>query len=552
MRERLSGAADSPRVPRWLQLLGCFAVLAIVAGVIFGPHFSGWGFFLDDWGDAANRYFPTGGASFSNVMEVASKNFGYRPVLVLFTPLKYSILGPHMGLQFAWTVLVAVLIGTMLYAVLTRLGVPWYHAGSIATLTLVWPWFDSTRLWESANPGPLSIAIALAGFLIALIGLDRRSWRLHAVAAVTYLIAVLTYELVLPLILFAGVVYTFRAGWREARWRWAADIVAAVAGGIWVGTHTTRTVSGLSGDITHLGEIIEGGEVIIARTFLPLGDHNRTGLMLTIVAVILAAGIALLLWRRRAAGATGTTATEGDARGWGLIQWLILAGVGLAVAVLGWTIFIPADPYYTPSVFGITNRVNALAGYGLVMLAYATIGIVVTMVAAALPRLARWVPVATVGFAIVLGASYVHTLDRHIGLWEDSNTLQHQAISQIKKTYPTMPDGTTLFTSGFPAYFTLGVPIFSATWDEYGMIRLEYENDTLAAYPMLEGMSVHCGPEGVSLSGPGAPPVTAPYGKAKLLDLGNGDHAAPASRGQCEAVAGSYVPGPLYLSSGGY
>lgn len=547
----MNGAADSSRGPRWPELLGCFAGLAIVASVVFGPHFDGWGFFLDDWGDAANRYFPPGGPSFAHVMEAASNTFDYRPVLVVFTPLKYSILGPHMGLQFAWTVFLAVVIGTLLYAILRRLGVPWYHAACIAVLTIFWPWFDSTRVWESANPGPLSIATLLTGFWVALVGLDRKSWRWHTAAVVIYLIAVLTYELTLPLILFAGVVYTLRAGWRQARYRWLADIIAAVAGGIWVGTHTTRTVSGLSGDISHLGEIFEGGLTITARTFLPLGNHSRTGLMLTIVAVILAAGLTLFLWRRRS-GTEAATEEASAARGWGLTQWLVLAAAGLAVAILGWAIFIPADPYYTPSVFGITNRVNAAAGYGLVILAYATIGVVVSLVTVALPRLASWVPAVTVALGLLLGLSYVHVLDQHIGIWEDSNKVQQQAISRIKKTYPTLPDGTTLFTSGFPAYYSLGVPIFAANWDENGMIRLEYENENLAAFPMLEGMTVYCGPEGVSLRGPGAPPNVASYGKVKLLDLGTGKNAAPTSRSQCETVAKSFVPGPLYLTNGAY
>jgi hypothetical protein len=97
------------------------------------------------------------------------------------------------------------------------------------------------------------------------------------------------------------------------------------------------------------------------------------------------------------------------------------------------------------------------------------------------------------------------------------------------------------------------VPIFAANWDENGMIRLEYENDTLAAFPMLEGMTVACGPEGVSLAGAGAPPNVSPYGYARLLDLGTGKHAQPRNRKQCEAVAGDFVPGPLYLSgSAGY
>ena len=82
------------------------------------------------------------------------------------------------------------------------------------------------------------------------------------------------------------------------------------------------------------------------------------------------------------------------------------------------------------------------------------------------------------------------------------------------------------------------------------MIKLEYESSTLSAYPMLEGMAVNCGPDGVGLGGPGAPPIVAAYGTVRLLDLGTGRHAAPTNRRQCLAEAGAYVAGPLYLSSG--
>ncbi|HEY0277004.1 MAG TPA: hypothetical protein VGC32_01925 [Solirubrobacterales bacterium] len=517
-------------------------MLILVAAAVFGPHVSGWGFFLDDWANAAYRYYPPGGASFSHVMDAAAAIFSYRPVLIVFTPLKDSILGINGSLEFAWTILLAVIVAALLYAVLRSFKVPRQHAICISALTLVYPWFDSVRFWEATNAAPLAIALSLTGFLVALRGLAKGSLRLHLVAAALYLIAILTYEITLPLILFAGVAYTFRVGWRAARSRWALDLVVVVAGGLWVGKHTTRTVSGTSGDLTHLRQIVEGGATIFARTFLPLGDQSRTGLMLVVVGIILIVGSGVLLWRHRRG-----RSEDGE---WGLPQWMILAAVGLVVAILGWAIFIPADPYYTPSVFGITNRVNALAGYGLVILAYATIGVGCSIVAAAIPRVRSLVPAAVVALAILLGAAYIHVLERHMSLWEASNSLQHQAIAKIKSTYAQLPDGTTLITSGYPVYYTLGVPIFASNWDLDGMLKIEYENSTLAAYPMLEGMSVDCGPDGVKLQGPGAPPTVAPYGSVRLLNLSTGMHAAPGSRAQCLRQAPSYVAGPMYLMFG--
>jgi len=530
------------RPPTALEILVAGGLLLLLAAVVFGPHVSGWGFFSDDWGDSAGRYYPPGGESFSNVVDYFANTFSYRPVLVVFQPLKYFALGDSMPAQFAWTVLLGAAISTMLYGVLRTLGVPWFHAGMIAALSLIYPWFDSIRLWESANPGPLSIALALGGFWVALEGLRRRSWRWHSIALVLYLVSILAYELTLPLILAAGLVYTLRVGWLEARGRWVADVCVATAGGLWIGTHTTRTESGgLSAYFDHGKEIVEGGGTLVARTFLPVGESSRTGLMLTVVGLLLAAGLVIYLLRR--------SSLEGR-EGWGLRQWLVLALGGLCVAALGWAIFIPADPYYTPVIFGVTNRVNGLAGYGLVILAYATVGVAFSAFAELVPPGRRFVAAATVTASVLLGAAYLHTLDRHISLWESAYDTQRQGIATMKERYPDLPEGTTVFTSGFPAYETVGVPIFAAVWDMNGMVKLEYDDGSLSAYPMLEGMSVACEQEAAGFKSPGAPPVLAPYGKARFLDLGSGEVALPRSRTQCEAVAPRFVPGPMYLQYG--
>jgi hypothetical protein len=531
LRERLW------RPPTVAEIGVAAATLLLLAAVVFGPHVSGWGFFSDDWKDSAGRYYPPGGDSFSHVMDYFFNTFSYRPVLVVFTPLKYFVLGDSMPAQFAWTVLLGVAISTLVYGILRTLGVPWMHAGAIAALALIYPWFDATRLWESANPGPLSIALALGGFWVALTGLSRCSWGWHATALLLYLASILAYELTLPLILAAGIVYTLRAGWRAARWRWAADACVAFAGGLWVGTHTTRTVSGPSAYLHHGREIVEGGGTLLARSFLPVGENSHTGVMLALVGLLLALGLVVYLVRRLSGG-------EG---GWGLRQWLLLALAGLCVTALGWAIFIPADPYYTPAVFGVTNRVNGLAGYGLVILAYATIGVVFSALAELIPRGRRFVAVATVLAGVLLGAAYLRVLDRHIGLWEDAYATQREGIATMKSRFPSLPKGTTVFASGYPAYETLGVPIFATLWDMNGMIGLEYRDGSLSAYPMLEGMSIGCRQGGARLEGAGAPALTVPYGKIRFLDLATGKAAAPRSLRECRKAAPEFVPGPMYL-----
>ena len=63
------------------------------------------------------------------------------------------------------------------------------------------------------------------------------------------------------------------------------------------------------------------------------------------------------------------------------------------------------------------------------------------------------------------------------------------------------------------------MPILSATWDFDGMVKDHYETYEVAAYPLLEGWSLHCRPEGVELETEGSTVRSAPYGAARLMNL---------------------------------
>jgi hypothetical protein len=513
--------------------------LAILAALVLAPHILHGGFYLDDWADAAGFRYPPGGQSFGNELSFFWDSFHYRPILILYTPLKYFVFGTHMGWILAWTAFLAVLIGGLLYGVLRTLGVPWFHAWPIAALTIVYPWFDSVRLWGSTNPPPVSIALALAGLWVALWALQGHSWRVHLIASALYLLSILTYEITLPLIAVFGGLYVLRAGWRTGRVRWAMDLVVVAIGAIWDKTQTTRSISGLSGSLTHLKEIVTGGGEIAGRTLAPLGERPHTGPALALLAVVLIVGLAVWM---------STSERTSPKPGWSLREWLLLAAAGLVVAALGWVIFIPADPYYTPTVFEETNRVNALAGLGLVIAAYAALGIFGVLVARLFKHRA-WALPLTLALACLLGAAYVHVLERHIGAWDNAFRLEAAAGDRMQHQLPNLPTGTTVFTANYPAYLAFGVPVFATTWDLSGMIKLRYDDASLAAYPLVEGEELVCDRSSMILRGAAGTVAEASYGRVRLLDLGTGRHAAPRDRRVCRDVIDSYVPGPLYLST---
>jgi hypothetical protein len=512
--------------------------LVLVAALALGPFVKHGGFFLDDWANGAGALQPPGSPDIGKGLSFFAEITSFRPVLIIYVPLTYFILGTHVHLQDAWSVLVAVIAGSFFYGVLRSLGVPWIHAWLIAALTIVFPWSDATRFWVTGDQVNLSIAIMWCGLLLALIGLRVDGVRWHVGAGACYLISIFTYEITLPLIVTLGLVYWLRAGWRAARVRWLADLAVAVAAGSWVATHTKRTTSGVGADVDHLGEIISGGGTILGRAGMPLGS-SRTTLVLIALGVTLALGLALYRHHRRRRGAE---------RGWGLKGWLCLSAAGLWVAALGWVMFIPADPYYTPSVYGLTNRVNGLAGFGVIMLVYGAFGVVGYLVARLRPAWAQLSAVVTIVLAVALLGSYTHVLRRHITIWSTAYDAETRGLSELKSAMPTVPRGTTIFVSSYPANQTLGVPIFSTTWDFDGMVKLEYDDFSVAGYPIVEGQHLACGNSRVLLVGEAGVEAMASYGTARLFDFETHKVAVPQDMRMCKRIVGRYVPGPLYLS----
>jgi len=524
-----------------LRELGiAWAGLALLGFLAFLPHILHGGLYLDDWSDAAGALYPPDGSgvlpAFSFFNDLLHS---CRPVLIVFIPLKYFVFGTQVEYLLVLSVVLAVIAAGLMYGILRVLGLPWHHAGAISSLTLVYPWFDSTRFWESANPITLAVVFGFLGLWLALIGLSRNSWRVHAGATLLYLLSMMTYEVTLPLIAVAGILYTIRNGWRTARLRWAVDLVMVAIAALWNRAHTPKSVSSLSENLDHLQQIVKQGGELLARTVFPLGIDPHTSLMLTGLALIFATAIGVYLL---------TTSARGANLDAGLRRWLLLGLGGLLVASLGWAIFVPADPYYTPSVFGVTNRVNGLAGFGLVLVVYAALGIVGYGIARLIRGGPRTAAITTLVLALLLGAAYVHVLERHGRLWRSAYQHELNVIGRIHATFPSLPDETTVFAANYPTNVTLGVTTFATTWDLDGMVKLTYQNRSLRAYPITEELPLECRPKGLRVGGEEGIRA-ARYGTARLLDLQTGRYSIPRSKAECLVAKPKYPAGPLYLAT---
>jgi hypothetical protein len=512
--------------------------IAAVAFVTLAPHLQHGGFYLDDWSNAAMSLQPPGSPNFGNALSAFAEVTIFRPVLVVYVPLTYFVFGMHMHYHLAFAAVLAVLAAGMFYGVLRVLGVPWLHALLLATLAIVFPWSDSTRLWATADQLSLSILFMMGGLFVALLGLEREHWRWHGCALGLYLLSILTYEVTLPVIACAGILYCLRVGWRGARWRWLSDLAVVAAAGIWVGTHTARTASSLEGNFEHLRQIISAGGTILGRAGMPLGTPH-SALVLSAVAIVLGVGFCAYRFSPERF-ATGS--------GWGLRNWLLLTVGGVGVAALGWVMFIPADPYYTPTIFGETNRVNALAAFGLILAVYGTFGTFGSLIGQIRPQMAMLASAVTVCLGIVLLASYAHVLRRHIEIWNLAFFAETYALTKTREVLPHLPPGATVFASGYPANQSLGVPILATTWDFDGMVKMKYDDSSLSASPVLPGLYLACRANGVALEREGKAEVKDSYGDVRLLDLQTGKHSAPKDQRECREVVSRYVPGPLYLS----
>jgi hypothetical protein len=248
-----------------------------------------------------------------------------------------------------------------------------------------------------------------------------------------------------------------------------------------------------------------------------------------------------------AAFSLGSTSRAAESA-WGLRHWLLLGAGGLAVTALGWAAFIPADPYYTPTIFGVSNRVNGLAGFGLVLVIYAAVGVIGVLVERLTTPDRGIAALTTLMLTILLGSAYIHVLERHSRLWRTAYDRELVGARRLQATYPTLPRGTTVFTSNYPANETLGVPIFGTNWGLNGMIKLKYDDESLRAYPITEERGLECLAAGIGIGGDeGIEP--AEYGTVRFLDLQSGRHATPKTRRDCLAEKSRFPPGPLYLAT---
>jgi hypothetical protein len=479
---RLRGALLTRALPTARELAVYAGALAVLSVIVFLSHVQHGGFVLDDWSNRTSYLYGRHHGVFGFVTAFFDRLPGSRPGLRSYQVLSAQLFGDHMKLYLAFAVVVGWVLSVELYLLLRLARLAPLHAGLIATLVLLLPVSDATRLYAGATFVELALVLYGAGLLVAVRSLraERRgawlaagavvlwaaSWSLHETAAAAIVVALLCF-------LVASV---------RRRIRPLARVfgVTLLAAPLLLLLRPVQLPQSFGTDVSHVGTMFRQSGTVLARSAVPFG-RPATALVLALLGVIAAAGVAAA-WRWSA---------DHPARP-ALRRWLGLSGASAVLIVLAYIPYVPASPvWYEPLSAGPSNRINALAGIGYVGLLYGLGGVLVTL-AVGRRRLVLAAVLPAV-LALVVGGGYLHRTREDASTWNQAFAAEQKALAVVRQKVPGPARYTVIYMFGHPATIGGTVPVFGATWDLRAAVRLMYGDRTLNGVPMVAGTQIVCG-----------------------------------------------------------
>ncbi len=513
---------------------GAFALLGLV---VFAAYVHAGGFAYDDWGNySIIRYGPHTGLL--GGIENFSVSVGYRPGSAVYVPVIDDLLGLHAQLHAAWNLTLAVALSGCVFHVLRLLDFERRDAAVAAALLLLWPFSDVTRLYVDAGLVDWTILLFVVGLIFALHGLaatGRRAVALHAAAVVLYVLAVLTYEMLLGPILLVGLVYRLRTSWRPACQRWAVDVIAAALAVLrfnFRGNH--HPLQSFTASLEHVRLIWTQGLVLLGRSVFARSNPSATAVLAVVIALVITA----LAVQRRLPPAS---AERSEIR-----RWLAVAGGGVLAVASGYLVFVPAESYYSPGALGVGNRTNGFAAVGYVIIVCAAINLVAILLSRLLPVRRRFVWPLALAASVLVAVGYVRQLDHDAANWDAAFRTSSSILDEVHRLLPRPPDGSTIYIYDHPVYWAPGIPVFAGSWDFNGAVKASYRNGTLSGQPGITGSHVMCTPTQIVVGG--ASPTD--YGKSFAVDVKRQSMLAVTDAGACSALQREYRTGPAQVTSG--
>lgn len=531
------------RFRRW-ELAGASVLFVLWAFAVYGWYAFHGGFIADDWVNADHYYFHSEPGFWGAVHNYQTPS---RPAAAVYVSLTYAVLGTSFHGHLVLSVLLAAFLSVAFFALLRTVGVGLVPSLAAAALLLVFPSSDSTRFWSTASQIDLFVGLYLVGTTIAIAARRRfgpdptpRAVAAQVFASALVVTAVAGYEIVAPAVLLSVVLYRWIGGRKGAIWRWLLDAIPTV---LVLYFFTRKFGSSAHGQqlLTNVRLLADGAISVLAYTLYPVRSMSRWTVVLGVVGVIF---VTLLV--RRIASASA----DRDA----IVRWLrplLLAIAGIAV---GYAMLVPVAERYPLYVPGVLNRTNCFAALGFSALVVFLAASVAAILVAALPGLSDQVRARLRGILaglLVLGmlAAYTVRIGQDAGRWERSAKLQAELVRRAHALVPSPPADSTIFTSPYPAYGSINIPIFGGGGnnDELGAFKVSYDSEELRAFPLLEGIGPACGPTSITISDAGNSETA--YGKGIFVDFRTNTVYRPMNRRQCVRVSKAMMPyGPANLT----
>jgi hypothetical protein len=528
----LTSLLDSLRDPRaskplgWREAVIACSLLLLVAVAVYTPHVIRGGWYLDDWINVARM--SAAGDPLSALETVGGDT--YRLGLAVSLVLLHSLAGNTPWLYLAIGVAMTALQGSLFYLVLRQLNLQVLIAAAAASLFIVLPCIDATRLWMTATPIQIAGSLYLLGVLAALHGLRQmaqtRRLLWHASAVALYVMSILTYEMVAGLVVVTFLLYATVTTRRAVGKRLIADLAGLGAALAYIAPEAASD-RGADTSLTYLWDraiqLWTPAEQVF-RSLIPWSDvlGGPAGLILLALGV-LGAGIAMA--RRADIGA-------------GLGVWLAIAGLASVFALAGLVMLLPADAYFIPRTSGLGNRVSAFAAFGAVVLLIAVIVIAFGGIGALLRRPRAGL---TVALAIVAAATITLT-SRELqqqDAWAQSWAEQQSIIDAVRTALDGQTNGVAAVVTFRHSTFILpaDVSVFAYNWDLHWALAHSLRTPGIVGHPWLDGS--HCGPSGVVFPGSTDPSGAGLYGYSQSLffvDASTGVGLRVPDQSACEST----------------
>jgi hypothetical protein len=419
----------------------------------------------------------------------------------------------------------------------------------MALLSLVFPWADAAHLWPSGAMNNVAVIAYFLGTISALRALAlwharrRAAITLHGLAAALYLVSVLTYEVAPAAILASGLLYRTRFPWRALRVRWALDAVLVLVP-IVISLRVTsrvRHIGSLNERIRDLPHFVGQGLSLFASIFAPRDLSSSWASSWDLTSPSVAGKVVVLAAAAAVVGAA--LARRGRSEERELRRWLSRGAGGALAVALAYVMFLGSGLY--PLTYpGIDDRIQTLAAFGFVVVAYSVLALAGLLVGRKHGR--TGVVIVTAG-TVLIGIGFIQRVRDDALAYDSAAAEQRSFLNRLKIALPHPEPGSTIFTFGYPAATAPGVPIFQAPSELRGAVDLMWKDRSLRAVPIYS-QNVSCGRSEVSAHRFGAPSAAA-YGHALFVDVPTGTTRRIGSLGACVGARQDFRPGPVFPSA---